>query len=105
MRKLFASLCAAAMAVTAVATTSVGAIAAPVVPMVKSEAPTVLAEQVQYRRYPRRGFYRRGGDGFYNGHRGYRNYRRGYRRHNDFWFPAGAFVAGAIIGGALSGPS
>ena len=105
MKKLFASLCAAAMAVTAVATTSVGASAAPVVPLIRSDAPTVAAEQVQYRRYPRRGFYRYNGGGYYNGYRGYRTYRRGYRRHNDFWFPAGAFIAGALIGGALAAPS
>ena len=41
--------------------------------------------------------------GWYNGHRGYRYRRhRDDRRHGDFWFPAGAFIAGAIIGGALS---
>jgi hypothetical protein len=44
--------------------------------------------------------YRRG---YYRGHRGYRNYRPGYRRYDDgFWYPAGAFVAGAIIGGAIA---
>ena len=41
--------------------------------------------------------------GWYNGHRGYRYRRhRDDRRHGDFWFPAGAFIAGAIVGGALS---
>ncbi|ECI4494066.1 BA14K family protein, partial [Salmonella enterica subsp. enterica] len=49
--------------------------------------------------------YYRGGNGWYNGHRGYRSYRPGYRRYNDWWFPAGAFVAGAVIGGALSQPT
>jgi len=43
--------------------------------------------------------------GWYNGHRGYRHWRRGYREHNGWWFPAGAFVAGAIIGSTInSGP-
>lgn len=56
-------------------------------------------------RQGRRGFYRDGRYGFYNGHRGYRDYRPGYRRHNDFWFPAAAFLGGAIIGGALSNPA
>ena len=56
------------------------------------------------RRDARRGFYRDGRYGYYNGHRGYRSYRPGYRRYNDFWFPAGAFITGAIIGGALSSP-
>jgi hypothetical protein len=47
-------------------------------------------------------FYRRGGVGYYNGHRGYREYHRGYRRYNDWWFPAGAFIAGAMITGAVN---
>ncbi len=42
--------------------------------------------------------------GWYRGHRGYRYYRPGYRRYGDFWFPAAAFITGAIIGGALSSP-
>ena len=49
-----------------------------------------------------RGFERRGGYAYYRGHRGYRDYRPGYRRHGDFWFPPAAFIAGAIIGGALA---
>lgn len=44
----------------------------------------------------------RRGDAYWRGHRGYRDYRPGYRRHGDFWFPPAAFIAGAIIGGALS---
>lgn len=54
--------------------------------------------------------YWRGGGGrnwaYYNGYRGYRNYRPGYRYYNDYWFPGAAFVAGAIISGAIanSGP-
>jgi hypothetical protein len=47
-------------------------------------------------------FYRRGGIGYYNGHRGYREYRRGYREYNGFWFPAAAFLAGALITGAVN---
>ena len=39
---------------------------------------------------------------WYNGHRGYRDHRHGYRNYNGFRFPAGAFGAGAIIGGALA---
>lgn len=39
---------------------------------------------------------------YYNGHRGYRQYHRGYRQHNGIWFPAAAFITGAIIGGALN---
>ena len=101
MRKLFTTLCAAAMAMTGVASTTLVASAAPVMPLVRSDLPTTDVQEVQYRR---RGFYRSNRGAYYNGHRGYRNYRRGYRRHNDFWFPAGAFIAGAIIGGALSQP-
>lgn len=50
-----------------------------------------------------RGYYRdhRGRD-YYNGHRGYREYRRGYRRHGDAWYPAAAFLGGALVGGAIS---
>ncbi|WP_374684802.1 BA14K family protein [Mesorhizobium sp. J428] len=40
---------------------------------------------------------------YYNGHRGYRDKRPGYRYHNGWWFPAGAFIAGAIIGNAING--
>jgi hypothetical protein len=47
-------------------------------------------------------FYRRGDVRYYNGHRGYREYRRGYREYNGFWFPAAAFVAGALITGAIN---
>jgi len=69
----------------------------------------------EFRRHMRRSWGPRGSWGdaryeirpsppYYNGYRGYRTYRHGYRRHNNFWFPAGAFVAGAIIGSAISGP-
>jgi hypothetical protein len=46
-------------------------------------------------------FERRGNDAYYNGHRGYRDRRDGYREHNGFWFPAAAFLAGALLGGAV----
>jgi hypothetical protein len=46
--------------------------------------------------------YRRANNLYYNGYRGYREYRPGYRRYNDAWYPAAAFITGAIIGGALS---
>lgn len=62
-------------------------------PVVK--APTD-ATNVEYRRRP---------PYYYRGYRGYRSYRPGYRYHNGYWFPLGAFAAGAIIGGALSAPS
>jgi hypothetical protein len=42
--------------------------------------------------------------GWYNGYKGYPYQRRNYRYHNGYglWFPAGAFIAGAIIGGAIA---
>ena len=40
-------------------------------------------------------------NGYYNGYRGYRDYHHGYRRHGDFWYPAAAFLAGALITGAI----
>lgn len=43
-------------------------------------------------------------DGYYNGYRGYRERRAGYRYYNGYWFPLGAFAAGAIIGGATAAP-
>jgi hypothetical protein len=47
-------------------------------------------------------FYRRGDDNYYNGYRGYRDHRRGYREYNGFWFPAAAFIAGALITSAIN---
>lgn len=57
------------------------------------------------RDFRRGGFYRDGRSAYYNGHRGYYDYRPGYRRHNGFWFPAAAFITGAIVGGALAAPA
>ncbi|WP_414474247.1 BA14K family protein [Microvirga sp. M2] len=54
------------------------------------------------RRVERPRFERRGGWGYYNGHRGYRAYHPGYRQYNGWWFPPAAFLAGAIIGGAVA---
>lgn len=47
---------------------------------------------------------RRGNNWYYNGHRGYSYYRPGYRRYGDAWYPAAAFIAGVVIGGAVSQP-
>ncbi|MDQ0348252.1 BA14K family protein [Ancylobacter vacuolatus] len=54
-----------------------------------------------YRQGARRGYYRQGGYHYYNGQRGYNYYRPGYRQYNGWYFPAGAFAAGAILGGVL----
>lgn len=45
---------------------------------------------------------RRGDNYYYRGHRGYRHHRPGYRQYNGWWFPPAAFIAGAIIGGAMA---
>lgn len=46
-------------------------------------------------------FERRGNRAYYNGHRGCDQPRRSYRQHNGVWFPAVAFIADAIVGGAI----
>ena len=59
------------------------------------------------RRADRRGgdrFERRGDRYYYRGHRGYRDPRPGYRQYQGWWFPPAAFIAGAIVGGAVSQP-
>lgn len=132
MKKFATAAFAAIMGITGISVAPMTAVAAPVVPLIQQGETANNAIQVQFdrrwdrrhirrwdrridRRWDRRvirrhgdfrrsGFYVRNGNGWYNGHRGYRSYRHGYRRHNDFWFPAGAFIAGAIIGGALSNP-
>ena len=50
------------------------------------------------------GWEQRGGNYYYRGHRGYRHHRPGYRQYNGWWFPPAAFIAGAIIGGAMNPP-
>jgi hypothetical protein len=41
--------------------------------------------------------------GWYNGHRGYRYKHGDYDNYyNGYWYPAAAFVAGALIGGAIA---
>lgn len=39
---------------------------------------------------------------YYRGYRGYRYARPGYRQYDGWWFPGAAFVAGAIVGGAIA---
>lgn len=50
-------------------------------------------------------FERRNGRAYFNGHRGYDRRRSGYRQYNGFWFPPAAFIAGAIIRGAIENGS
>jgi len=68
------------------------------------EAAQYYRRRGDYGRYDGHGYYRRGGYYYYNGHRGYTYYRPGYRQYNGYWFPLGAFAAGAIIGGAIAQP-
>lgn len=124
MKKLLSTLCATALAASVTVTGMLPAGAAPVyVPKAPTVQPQSDVIQVQDYRWKRR-FNRRFDDGrffmrrgdfdgprirrfdgdvaWYNGHRGYRKWRRGYRYHDGFWFPAGAFIAGAIVGGAIA---
>jgi hypothetical protein len=111
MLKIVSSICAAAMALSV-------PFAAPAAAAMSTPTPAwdrQGAIEVQYRdgyryrngdgyRYRDRDYYRYRGDGrgFYRGHRGYRYRRPGYRYHDGYWFPPAAFIAGAIIGGAIA---
>lgn len=119
MKKIVSGICAAFMIVGAAGGAVPAAQAAPM-PVARPSGDHVL--QVQFRRdhdkdrldrhrnaphrverpVVRKRFVLRGGHGYYNGHRGYREYHRGYRQYNGWWFPPAAFVAGAILGGALA---
>lgn len=116
MIKLKNTLCAF-LALSFAAGTAVPLSAAPLVaPRVVQEATGTAADvtNVQYRErraYRDRREYRnryssrdRFDDrrGYYRGHRGYRYKRPGYRYYNGYWFPAAAFITGAIIGGVLN---
>ncbi|MEO3385824.1 BA14K family protein [Mesorhizobium sp. CAU 1741] len=120
MFKFVSSVCAAVMVVTV-------PFAAPAVAMPVAKPAPAWSDAspllVQHDRYSQDRNLRRGwpprrdnwadndrrwrGDGpqvrHWRGHRGYRDYRPGYRRHDGFWFPPAAFIAGAIIGGAIAG--
>lgn len=115
MKKFMSGLFASTIAVSMTMASMLPTEAAPMVPKAAMQTETTngnlinVAEQGA-RRYPNRfrngrNIYRhgnRGRDGFYRGHRGYRDYRRGYRRHGNYWFPAAAFITGAIVGGAIN---
>ncbi|WP_108398691.1 BA14K family protein [Devosia submarina] len=116
MKKIMAGACAVMMAVTSFGAVTVPAAAAPL--QLTSEAQFITVQdrgrdRDRDRRWDRerrwdgnrdnrRGFERRGGYSYYNGHRGSRDRRAGWRQHNGYWFPPAAFIAGAIIGGAIS---
>jgi hypothetical protein len=118
MNKLLSGLCATTLAFSFAAANTVPVNAAPVfVPRTLPVATDV--QQVQYnsnewwrmRRGMGGGMYRgnwhgqryfgRPGWNYHNGYRGYRYYRPGYHHYNGWWYPAAAFVAGALITGAI----
>jgi Ni/Co efflux regulator RcnB len=121
MKKIFSGVCAASMVVSIVGAAVSSAQAAPM-PVADHATASNHVQQAQFRRdhdrdrFDRRRddrprverrmvrprFEHRGSYGYYNGHRGHREYRRGYRQYNGWWFPPAAFVAGAIIGGAIA---
>lgn len=125
MNKLTSALCAT-LAFAMAASTAVPAAAAPLfAPKMQTQAvdgnviPVQMNRNDRERRFERREnrrenrfdrrqdrresrFERRGNYAYYNGQRGYRERRPGHRQYNGFWFPSTAFIAGAIIGGALN---
>jgi hypothetical protein len=119
MNKIVSGLLATALAFSVTATGMLPASAAPVV-VPKAERAELPIVNVQSRNDVRRQFrhssrsyrpdhrrdyrrdYRGSRHGWYRGHRGYSYYRPGYRRYGDFWYPAAAFLAGAVITGAIA---
>ena len=108
MNRIISSLLAATLSASFAATAALPAGAAQ---MFTPQAPSASSDvqAVDYKPWMRhrnfngdRNFSRSNSDVYWNGHRGSRHYRHGYRRHGDFWFPAGAFIAGALITGAIA---
>ncbi len=112
MKRIVPSVCATMMAFVFAGAFVPSAIASPLHGVAKTNTQSDV-HNIQFRRddrnrgferrrHERRGFERRGQWGYFNGHRGHREFRRGYRQHNGWWFPPSAFIAGAIIGGAMA---
>lgn len=111
LKPFLPTVLAVSVALTAVVPLNAAPMFAPKAPEAGSQV-----EPVQYRdwrranrvdrrldRYAaRRDFYRRGDARYYRGYRGYRYHRDGYREYNGWWFPAAAFVAGALVTGAIN---
>lgn len=97
--KIVSTMCAALMVFTV-------PFAAPAIAMPMPQQPSWDAQQqvIPVQRSGRHYQWRHGRP-YYRGHRGYRSYRHGYRRHGNYWFPPAAFIAGAIIGGAIASQS
>lgn len=98
MNRFLSGLCATTIAATFAFSSFAPAEAASVYMPKSDVVQSGSSDVVQIRD---RHFRRNGNSAWYNGHRGYRQQRRGYRRHNGYWFPAGAFIAGAIVSGAI----
>jgi len=99
MQKSLSGLCAVLTISVALASTAPVDAAPIFAPQVQAAQPDVIQVRDSWRRH-------HGGrwqnHGWYNGHRGHRRHRPGLRYYNGFWFPGGAFIAGAIIGSALA---
>lgn len=93
MKTLHTNLIAATIAATFGAAGVSPAAAVPL-PLSKASIAAPSSDVIQVDRRWRRGYH--------NGYRGYHHYRSGYRYYDGWWFPAGAFVAGALIGGAIA---
>ena len=116
MKKLISGLGAGGLAVT-FALTSIPSTAAPafVPPTASVQSDAVqIQDNMKWRKnkFLRNGsqdgnnwngnnFRKSGKSAYYNGHKGYPYQRPGYREHNGLWFPAGAFIAGALVTGAI----
>jgi hypothetical protein len=111
MKKLISGMLAASFAATLSVATVVPLNAAPVYAPSKwtgSDVQTV--QHRQWRKMRRHNDMGRHNDRFhgnddvryFNGHRGYREHHSGYREYNGLWFPAAAFIAGALITGAIN---
>jgi len=112
MKRVISYLCAATMAVSTIGFGAVGVGAQPMPSPTQFQAQfgdsnVIEVQRRDARRGPdarRGGFERRGNHAYYRGHRGSRQARRGWRQHQGYWFPPAAFIAGAIIGGAVTQP-
>lgn len=100
MLKFVSTVCAAAMALSV--PFAAPAIAMPAAAPAWNQQAVIDVQYNRHRERHLRRLERRGDWYYYNGYRGYRDYRPGYHRHGDFWFPAAAFIAGALITGAIT---
>lgn len=108
MKRSVSALCATAMMLAMAAPANAGVFRATSLPV---GSDIVRVQGMDYsgggynpddhRRYGDR-VIRRGDYRYWRGYRGSRHHRPGYQRHGDWWFPAGAFIAGAIVGGAIT---